>query len=561
METAFHDLNVLLIHAPVHHPACLPWRGALVASKLAAFFPDLQIFDAGLDFLRQVVADQDALIRLQSPDGSRPEVIIRDLRAWDLGMETVTAAYRAVRLHRNGCSFPGLHSIDDVLAFRADPQINPFYGYALEQWHPFVSSRAPDVGVLSVGAAGQIPAAATLAMAWYQRWPGIPLLCAGIGDLPAEGRKKLFYEDRLASCTADMRRLAGQLAGMQTAGPSEENTIQAPLEHPAGCQALLERPLLVDRIPDDARAAARQGRRLIIWRSGSDAVGAIGRQLHAVAREGIWNHLILGQGHDDDLGKFAMANANIVHSWCRLEPALTPFSDPVCRYPEYTPPYGETKPMPGLPLWMALRDPVFIQSCLQHFDLGTLMRQRHRDDRQSFFEVGQNLRYHYVRPQDLPDGYLEEIVHMVAAGGSVNTRYVKHNLQRAYLVAYAEEEGVIIGNSSLKHPRDEYIDAVSRQSGIDLHNFLERGYTSVRPEYRGLGVGAQLLAGLTERAGGYKIFSVIAEDNIATQKMARRNRTLRVATFFSQKANKQVSVWIPEWMVPEGIVLPEQPDV
>ena len=150
---------------------------------------------------------------------------------------------------------------------------------------------------------------------------------------------------------------------------------------------------------------------------------------------------------------------------------------------------------------------------------------------------------------------------MVAAGGSVNVRFVQYNLERAHLIAYAEEEGVIIGNSSLKHPRDEYIEAVSRQSGIDLHNYLERGYTSVRPEYRGLGIGAQLLAGLTERAGDYKIFSVIAEGNIATQKMAIRNRTRRVATFFSQRAQKEVSVWIPEWMLPEGIALPEQPEI
>ncbi len=189
------------------------------------------------------------------------------------------------------------------------------------------------------------------------------------------------------------------------------------------------------------------------------------------------------------------------------------------------------------------------------------MRMRIQDDGRSFFEVGQNLHYHYVPPMDLPEGYLEEIVRMVAAGGSVNTQFVKHNLERAHLIAYALEEGVIIGNSSLKHPRDEYIEAVSQQSGFDLHNFLERGYTSVRPEYRGLGIGAQMLTGLTERAGDYKIFSVIAEGNIATQKMAIRNRTRRVATFYSQRARKLVSVWIPEWMLPEGIKLPEQPEL
>ena len=189
------------------------------------------------------------------------------------------------------------------------------------------------------------------------------------------------------------------------------------------------------------------------------------------------------------------------------------------------------------------------------------MRLRVREDKRALFEVGQQLTYHFKPPAELPDGYLDEIVRMVAAGGSVNTQFVKHNLERAYLIAYVEEEGVIIGNSSLKQPREEYIDAVSRQSGIDLHHYLERGYTSVRPEYRGLGVGVKLLEGLTERAGDHNIFSVIAENNVATQKMAMRNRTRRVATFFSKRAKKEMSVWIPEWMLPEGVELPPQPDL
>jgi hypothetical protein len=75
-----------------------------------------------------------------------------------------------------------------------------------------------------------------------------------------------------------------------------------------------------------------------------------------------------------------------------------------------------------------------------------------------------------------------------------------------------------------------------------------------------LGVGAKLLEGLTKRAPGYKIFSVIAEGNTATQKMAIRNRTRRVATFYSQRTQKQIGIWIPEWMLPKNFTLPPQPD-
>ena len=119
----------------------------------------------------------------------------------------------------------------------------------------------------------------------------------------------------------------------------------------------------------------------------------------------------------------------------------------------------------------------------------------------------------------------------------------------AYLIAYVLENGIVVANSSLKNPRPQYIDSVRQRAGLDLTGFVERGYTSVRPEYRGLGIGTRLLEGLTARAGDRKIFSVIAEDNEATKIIARRNRTRQVTTYYSEKAGKPVGIWMPEWMI------------
>jgi len=600
MKPSTIDISVLLIQAPMHHPACWPRRGEAAVSDLASIVRNLIVFDAGLDFFHKVLMNQDFLQRmarrvessrspgagdieigpgvhrpvwpgissawerLQSAAWSRPEDFVGDLKALDSALDLVSAAYFPGRFSRNGFAHPGLNTIDDLVAFRDDPEANPFWPYAFEQWQPFSMPSAPDAAVIYIATAGQIPAAATLVHAWRLRWPEIPLLAAGPDGLTAQAINELFFEARPPVCADDVRRLGVHLRTMDiegAAGHSRENSVRGPEGRPTMRRAPLQRPLAADQMPAFARQAVSEGRKLIIWKSGNQDVDAIARQMHAVARLGIWNHLVLDDGSSADLEKFALTNANIVHSWCRQESVLSPFSDPGCRYPDVAPGYGETVPMPGKPLWMVFRDPVYIEAALERFDMKALMRMRIGDDGCSLFEVGQNLHYHFVPPKDLPAGYLDEIVRMVAAGGSVQTQFVKHNLERAHLIAYVEEAGVIIGNSSLKHPRDEYIEAVSRQSGIDLHNFLERGYTSVRPEYRGLGIGAKLLAGLTERAGGYKIFSVIAEGNIATQKMAIRNRTRRVATFFSQRARKDVGVWIPEWMLPEGIQLPEQPDV
>jgi GNAT superfamily N-acetyltransferase len=308
--------------------------------------------------------------------------------------------------------------------------------------------------------------------------------------------------------------------------------------------------------------ARRAGHALIVWRGHlEDNIDALTQSLYAASRKGIWNHVILTSRTGNALIRFAKTNPNIIHSWCRRYPPQSIFSDPLDRLPEIVSAYGDTQPPPGRPVWQILRDPIYIEAYVRRYGLKPVTRMRLNDGLESHYQVGSGLTYRFLSPSDLPVGYLDRIVAMVAAGGSVDLNFVRYNLERAHLIACAEERGVLIGSSCLKHPRREYTDAVSKQIGLDLTDYLERGYTSVRPEYRGLGVGAKLLEGLTERASGHKIFSVIAEGNTATQKMAIRNRTRRVATFFSQRTQKEIGIWIPEWMIPEGVELPPQPEI
>jgi len=160
--------------------------------------------------------------------------------------------------------------------------------------------------------------------------------------------------------------------------------------------------------------------------------------------------------------------------------------------------------------------------------------------------LGSQIEFFYKKPVDLPLGYLDEICKLVEAGGSVDLKFVRYNLERAYLIGYAIENGLIVGNSCLKHPRDEFIQRLNKITGLNFNHFVERGYTSVRPEYRAMGIGTKLLGGLTQRARNYKIFSIIGEDNYATQKIALRNKTEKIAVYYSEKAGKELGVWMPE---------------
>lgn len=261
-----------------------------------------------------------------------------------------------------------------------------------------------------------------------------------------------------------------------------------------------------------------------------------------VSRAGIWNHLLLdGAAATPEICDAVARQPNIVHSW-----ETTPAGDRT-RYESSV--YRQVAPLPGRPLWQALNDPLQRFVLLDRLGKAWLLGSRLDDATGRIYRIGDALEYRFCPPDRLPDGYLDEICAMVAAGGTVAATHVRTNLERAYLIGYVLENGVIVGNSSLKNPRPEYIDTVRHQSGLDLTGFVERGYTSVRPEYRGLGIGTRLLEGLTARAGERKIFSVIAEDNEATKIIALRNNTRKVATYYSQKAGKPVGIWMPAWMI------------
>jgi GNAT superfamily N-acetyltransferase len=262
----------------------------------------------------------------------------------------------------------------------------------------------------------------------------------------------------------------------------------------------------------------------------------------AFSRAGIWNHLVLCDAQATlETCRAVASQPNIIHSW---ETAQAGVQGCDCNQA-----YGNVRPLTGRPLWQTVNDPVSRFLLVDRLTKDLMLRLRVDSDDENLYMIGEALEYHFLPPDRLPNGYLDEICAMVAAGGTVAATHVRFNLERAHLIGFVQEGGVIVGNSSLKNPRPEYIDTVRRQSGLDLTGYVERGYTSVRPEYRGLGIGTRLLDGLTRRAGDHKIFSVIAEDNAATQVIAMRNRTRKVATYFSEKAGKKVGIWMPEWMI------------
>jgi GNAT superfamily N-acetyltransferase len=283
-----------------------------------------------------------------------------------------------------------------------------------------------------------------------------------------------------------------------------------------------------------------KGLKLIHWQCAPELAKIPDQLLWQVSRQGIWNHVTvpasLANSPAGPAVKCIMDNPHLVHSYDIPENDVPVYSA-----------YDMAAPLPGRPVWELLGTSERLLACLSRFPVDHLIRLRYHGT--DLLTLGQDIAYHFTPPADLPKGYLDAVCAMVAAGGSVELAHVRSNLEKAYLIGYAVENGVMVGNSCLKHPRKALIDRLKIATDLDFSGFVERGYTSVRPEYRSLGVGRKLLEGLTARAGKYKVFSLIAEDNLATQKIALRNNTKKITTYFSEKANKQMGVWMPEQMI------------
>ncbi len=292
---------------------------------------------------------------------------------------------------------------------------------------------------------------------------------------------------------------------------------------------------------------------LIEWSAKEHHVSKLSKLLWKMSKHGVWNHIYVPQDTQANRKKewfeFISSNPNIAHSYTAPDPRISYDKPCASHIDPCFQSYSNVAKLPGTPFWKSLEHPVHMMLYLEQVKKDALFAMRVDDALKHTFKIGGQITFHFKKPDQLSSSRLDEICKLVEAGGSVDPTYVRYNLERAFLIGYAMENGVIVGNSSLKHPREQFIQRLNRIAGFDFTRFVERGYTSVRPEYRALGVGAKLLAGLTKRADDRKVFSIISEDNEATRKIALKNKTRKIVTYYSDKLGKYAGIWMPEHMI------------
>lgn len=154
-----------------------------------------------------------------------------------------------------------------------------------------------------------------------------------------------------------------------------------------------------------------------------------------------------------------------------------------------------------------------------------------------------DIRYCFTTPDETSVAILDQICDLVARSGGVGTSWIKENLQKAFLIGYAIHEGQVVGTSTHKYPKEKYRKKIEAETGLDLSEFLERGYTAVDPKFRDCGIGLKVIEGLIERSGEQKIYVTIDMNNPWPLRMTRRVGMVLAAGFTNDRTGHELGVF------------------
>ncbi|MDZ7700172.1 MAG: GNAT family N-acetyltransferase [Deltaproteobacteria bacterium] len=164
-----------------------------------------------------------------------------------------------------------------------------------------------------------------------------------------------------------------------------------------------------------------------------------------------------------------------------------------------------------------------------------------------------DIAYFFQKIDQIPARIYDGICSLIASGGGVGTRHMHENLQNAFLIGYALSEDQVVGTSTHKNPKPDYREKIEKATGLDLKGFLERGYTAVRSDFRGRGIGGALIRGLIEKSPDLRVYVTIRMDNTPALKMTHKEQMIHAATFVNNRTGHELGVFTniqPGWINP-----------
>lgn len=156
----------------------------------------------------------------------------------------------------------------------------------------------------------------------------------------------------------------------------------------------------------------------------------------------------------------------------------------------------------------------------------------------------ENISYHFKRPEELSPDILDEIRRLIESTGEVGTSWIEDNLFNARMIGYAKADSAIIGTMTIKVPLEKYLRQINEKTGLDLQGYLERGYSAIKNEYHGIGIGDALLKGLMENCQGEKVYTTIRQDNTRAINLTLKNKMKLAAMFLNDRTGHEIGVYV-----------------
>jgi len=82
-----------------------------------------------------------------------------------------------------------------------------------------------------------------------------------------------------------------------------------------------------------------------------------------------------------------------------------------------------------------------------------------------------------------------------------------------------------------------------KKTDLDLTGYLERGYTYLRPEYRGRGIADRILKALMQGSPGRSIYITIRMDNKDAIALGLRNGMKLAARFINERTGHEIGLF------------------
>lgn len=196
------------------------------------------------------------------------------------------------------------------------------------------------------------------------------------------------------------------------------------------------------------------------------------------------------------------------------------------------------------PTWFYMRIREYILLYLSKFPLQHVQRLKVDPDTLRVYMAGTHLKFNFLKGEELDEQLLERLRAFISGSEEVGRSWIGDNLRNALWIAYVEEGEKIVATMVHKRPKEKYLNYLREKTGLDLRGYVERGYSFVRPEYRGLGIGDRMLKGLVKRTPDTPVYVTIRLDNLPAIRLTEKNQMKLVASYLNERTGHEVGIFI-----------------